>query len=446
MPDPETRNLSRRTFLKGSSAVAAAAAVGAGVAPKRLRAQTSTAPPSERIRLGFIGTGGRAQGLMGDFLAHPDVEITALCDVYAPHLQQGAQKAGGKAELFHDFREFLEKAKVDAVVVATPPHWHPLMGIAALQAGKDLYCEKPIGLYPDEIRAMAKAARVNKRITQAGTQIHAGENFRRAVEIVRSGALGKIMNVRTNVTLNEAPGPIKTIEGPVPDGMDWDMWLGPLKKRPYNPDMVNVGHRYFKDCVHSWINELGPHIMDLAIWAMDPGEPKSVSATGGRFAIQDKSDIPDTVDVLYQYDDFTMTFVHTMCNGYNFGFANPPDKGRRLSVIFHGTNGTLAADYGSHKLYLEGISEEDFKPKIKTIPPSPGHQREFLDGIKTRRQPMCNFDYHEPLGIALTLAHVALFSGEKVGWDSEKGEVIGSKAAKRLARASYRAPWKLPKL
>lgn len=443
MPDTDTRNFSRRTFLKGSSA--AAVAVGVGVAPKRLRAQNSPAAPSERIRLGFIGVGGRALGLMNDFQA-PDTVITAVCDAYRPNLERAVQKAGGKAEAYHDFRDLLEKAPVDAVVIATPPHWHPLISIAALQAGKDVYCEKPIALYPDEVRAMTRAARDNKRITQVGTQIHAGENFRRVVEIVRSGALGKIQVARTQVALNEFPGPIKNTVGEPPEGMDWNLWLGPIAKRPYCPDMVTVGHRYFKDCVHSWLNELGTHIMDLAIWALDPGEPKSVSATGGRFAFQDGSDIPDTVDVLYEYDGFSMTFVHTMCNGYNYGFGGPPDKGRKLSVIFHGTNGTLAADYGSYKLYLEGISEEDFKPKVKTIPPSPGHQREFLDGIKSRKQPLCSFDYHEPLALALTLGHVALFSGEKIRWDAEKDEVIGSKTAKRLAKANYRAPWKLPKV
>ncbi len=442
----DSAGLTRREFLKVSSAAAIAA--GVGFAPARLRAANSPAPPSEKIRLGVIGTGGRAMGLMGDFMQYPDVEIAAVCDVYEAHLRQGLERAGGKAATYSDFRELLEKAPVDAVVVATPPHWHPLISLAAMEAGKDVYCEKPMALHPDEARAMGNAARRYKRITQVGTQIHAGDNFRRVVEIVRSGALGDITNVRVQVMLNEYPGPIPKApaDAKPPEGMNWDMWLGPLAKRPYIPAMVDVGHRYFKDCVGSWLNELGPHIMDLAYWAMDPGDPLTVSATGGRYAMTDASDIPDTVDVLYRFPKFTMTFMHTAANGYNFGFGGAPDGGRRLAVFFHGTKGTLVGDYGSNQLFLEGVKQEDFKPNIEPIPSSPGHQREFLDGIKTRKQPLCCFDYHEHLAIALTLGHVALFSGETVTWDTKKGEALGGSKVKEWAVSHYRAPWKLPKV
>ncbi|MCC6483958.1 MAG: Gfo/Idh/MocA family oxidoreductase [Armatimonadetes bacterium] len=433
---------SRRDFLKISSA--AAIATGVGLAPRRLKAATSPASPSETVRLGFIGFGGRAQQLFQDFSANSDARVTAVCDVYDKHREQAAATVGGNPAQYKDFRDLLEKSDVDAVVIATPPHWHPLISIAAMEAGKDVYCEKPMALYPDEAHAMAKVARKHGRVTQVGTQIHATDNFRRVVEIVRSGALGKISSVRVQVTTNEAPGNIRVPRGaPTPEGLNWDMWLGPLEKQPFNEPMFAVGHRYFRECVHSWINELGPHIMDLAVWAMDPGEPRSVMATGGRYSLTDDSTIPDTVDVLYEYSDFTMTFMHTMGNGYNFGFAAEPDKGRRLAVFFHGTNGTLAGDYSSNRLWLEGIQPEDFQPKIKAIPPSAGHQREFLDSVKTRKAPSCNFDYHLPLATALTLAHVSLFSGERVEWDAQKGRVRNRGKASDLSIARYRAPWKL---
>ncbi len=434
--------LSRRDFLKISSAAAFAAGAGLSAAPAR--AESPSTSKADVIKIGFIGVGGRGRQLMKDFSAHSDVRITAICDVYEKHREEAAAAAGSSPAQFHDFRDLLEKSDTDAVVVATPPHWHPLVTLAALEAGKDVYCEKPISLFADEAHAMARAAKRLGRVTQVGTQIHALDNFRRVVEIVKSGALGKISSVRVLVSANEAPGEIRVVKGTkAPEGLDWDMWLGPMAKQAFNEPMFSIGHRYFKECVHSWLNELGPHIMDLAVWALDPGEPKSVLATGGRFAFRDDSTIPDTVDALFEYPDYTMTFMHTMGNGYNFGFGAEPDKGRRLAVFFQGENGTLAGDYSSNKLWLEGIKPEDFHPEIQPIAPSVGHQREFLDAIRTRGRPSCDFEYHLPLAVALNLAHVSMFSGEKVEWDAQKAEVKGKGRAREMSRASYRAPWKL---
>jgi len=435
--------LTRRDFLKTSSMAVALAGAGMSVlgAPDEARAQTTA--PSEKITLGFIGISGRGSGLMNEFLAYPDVQVGAVCDVYDKRLQAAKAKAGPDAKTYADFRKLLQQKDIDAVVVATPPHWHPLISIAACEAGKDVYCEKPISLYPAESQAMLKAAVENKRMTQAGTQIHSGDNFRRAVEIVRSGLLGKISTVRVVCNMNEYPGIERVADSAPPAGLDWDVWLGPARKVPFNEARFGVHHN-FKDYVGSWLHELGPHIADLAHWAMNPGEPKAVSASGGRYVLEDMSDVPDTLDVLWEYDGFNMTWMHTLCNGYNFGFAAPPDGGRRLSVIFHGANGTLAADYGSLQVAPDGGRLKDFKAPAPSIPSSPGHDREFLDSIKSRKQPPCCFEYHVPLAIALNLAHISLYAGRKLHWDAKAGKVIGDPEADRMCHPNYRKPWALP--
>lgn len=436
------RNLTRREFLRSSGAVAALASAGVAPGPAA-RAQVTA---SEKITLGFIGVAGRGRHLMDRFTAQADVEVAAVCDVYDAHLRVAVDKTGGKAAGYSDFRKLLERRDIDAVVIATPPHWHALTSIYALQAGKDVYCEKPLFLKPEEGRAMLKAARDNRRVTQVGTQVHSSDNFRRAVEIVRSGMLGKIAAVRVIVTMNEYPGGIgNPPDCDPPPGLDWDMWLGPAPEAPFNPARFEAGnHRYFRDYAGSWLLELGPHIVDLAWWAMQPDEPKAISAAGGRFVADDTGDIPDTLDVLWEFDGFTMSWIHTACNSFNFGFGAPPDTGRRLGVMFHGTQGTLMADYGSHQIVSEGDRLKDAVPPPPSIPSSVGHEREFLDGIKTRAQPSCSFEYHVPLGTALTLGQIAFESGRKLFWNSKESSIVGDPAARQLAKVSYRKPWSLP--
>jgi len=186
--------------------------------------------------------------------------------------------------------------------------------------------------------------------------------------------------------------------------------------------------------------------VDLAYWAMEPGEPKAVTASGGRFIEEAPGDIPDTMDVHWEYPDFVMSWHHSMANSYNFGYGAPPNKGRRLNVFFHGTNGTLAADYGSHQIIPEGDSLKDAAEPEPSIPPSPGHDREFLDCVKSREQPSCSYEYHVPLAVTLSLGHIALWTGRKIYWDSAERKIVGDREANRLVYPSYRKPWKLPKL
>lgn len=451
--------VSRREFLQASTGVALGAGLWLGRGALAQDAAAAPVPPSEKIVLGFVGLGGRGAGHIGWFGRHPDVEIGAICDVYDAHcsnaLERAADISEGKAKpkVYKDFRKLLEQQDLDAIVCATPPHWHPLVTIYACQAGKDVYCEKPMALTQRESRAMVKAARANQRITQIGTQIHADENYHRVVEIVRSGILGKISVVRNQLMLNEAPDGIgKGPDTDPPEGLDWDMWLGPLQPMPFNMAKFKAGqHRYFAELVGSWLHEMGPHIVDLPFWALEPGAPLSVTAMGGKFATDDISTIPDTMEVVYEFPNYLMTWSNACANSFGFAYQHPPFQeegktgiGRRLGVAFQGDKGTLLANYGAYHLVSEGDRMVNPTLPEPSLPRSPGHEREFLDCIKSRELPSCDVEKHYPLAVALNLGNLSYKVGRKIRWDAEKEEIIGDAEANALLTPNYRSPWTLP--
>jgi predicted dehydrogenase len=428
--------VSRRRFFQMSSGAALGMAA-AGVSSARAAAFVS---PNSKITLGIIGVGGRGMNHVGDFKGQPDVQIVAICDVYQPHLDAALAQVGSGATGYSDFRKLLERKDLDAVVVATPPHWHPLITIAACEAGKDVYCEKPMTMFPGEIAPVLRAARENKRITQVGTQIHATPNYHRVVEIVRSGILGKITAARNILFLQEPlqgdPKPV-----PPPKDLDWEMWLGPAPEQPFSWAKFQGGqHRYFKALIGSWLHEMGPHIVDLPVWALELGAPKSAAAGGGRFANLDAGDVPDALDVTWEYPGLIMTWHHSAANAYPFQWTQ--DGGNRhLAVLFQGTKGSLAADYDRYELLGDAKGAKLPEP---SLPVPASHAREWLDAIKTRKPPSCNVEYHANVHKALNLGQLAHRVGRKVYWDDAKGQVIGDREADRAATPQYRKPWSLP--
>jgi predicted dehydrogenase len=444
---PAPPEISRRDFLKVTSAAAVAAGLGLGSGVQAQPSRPGKVSANEKVVLGFVGVAGRGYGShMRTFGAMPDVEIGAVCDVYRPHLDRAVSFTGGKAKAYGDFRELLGNRDLDAVVVATPPHWHPLVTIAALQAGKDVYCEKPMCRFPREGFLMAKLAREGKRVTQVGTQIHATPNYRRCVDVVRSGALGQITVVRNLCTMNDhSEGLGNPPDTAPPPGLDWDFWLGPAPRVPFNLGRFRDGmHRYFRDYVDSWLHELGPHIVDLPFWALELGQPKSVSASGGRFATTSIADVPDTMDVIWEYPKMNVTWTLSQANSYNFGVGRP-GPGRRLGILFHGMKGTLIANYDLCQVLGEDGKIVEGASYPMATPPSPGHEREFIESIRTRKECSCSFQAHLPLHVALNLAHLSLNLGRKLHWDAERFEVTGDREATAMLTPNYRAPWKLPR-
>ncbi len=443
-------DVSRRRFLAASAMAAgfgggtlihresAGSAPNAEVEAERFALERDDGP-NERITLGFIGTGGMGSGLLNIFKGFPNVAIAAVCDVDRSHLEKARESAGGKAEMYKDFRSVLDRKDIDAVVIATPDHWHAIPTILACQAGKDVYCEKPLAYRVAEGRAMVNAASKYKRITQMGNLIHAGENYHRVVEIVRSGVLGPIFKTRVWMASNRnAPeGLGNPADCSAPAELDYDVWLGPAAKRAYNPNRSHFNFRFFWDYSGGILTDFCCHIIDLVHWAMEVDAPETIVATGGRYALKDDGETPDTLEVVYHYaKGFDMVWSQVDASSHGF-------EGRGLGIMFQGTNATLVADYGRFEIFAEDGKKLDLP--APSLPRSVGHHREWLDAIKSRNECSCRFDYgHRVTSVGL-LGNAALHAGEKLKWDARAERVVNHADANRhLVRETYRAPWVLP--
>ncbi|MBI5833847.1 MAG: Gfo/Idh/MocA family oxidoreductase [Armatimonadetes bacterium] len=433
---------SRRSFL---SRAATAAALAPAFVPAAALGKDGKPPAGERISLGIIGANGMGNANLSACASQADVEVTGVCDVYQPRIDAvlGRHK---NAKGYRDFRELLARPDLDAVIIATPPHWHALIACMAAAAGKDIYLQKPMTLFPDEGIAVRNAVREHKVVCQVGTQIHASDNYRRCVEWVRSGKLGKISVVRCFNVMNQTTAGIgKGGRKDPPAGLDWDMWLGPAPAIPFNATLFADAYNHGSWFTYSggWTPGMAPHIIDLPVWALELGIPTTTYCSGGRYAIDDDGDAPDVQEVLWQYPGFTMTWSMSCVNSFAWDFGRGTPS-RRLGIYFHGVNGTLIADYGRCEIVPEGDLLRDKEPPAKTLPSSPGHEREWLNCIKSRETPSCSPDYHVRVDLPVTLANLSYKLGRAVQWDAKTEKVVGDEEAIRRARPEYRAPWKFP--
>ena len=444
----ENRPLTRRAFLGQAATLTAL-----GVAAPHLvtAAQPAGQPahsPNGRIHLGLIGCGGMGRANLGACASQPDVVVTGACDVWQSRRDAVVQQFKDTCKGYRDFRELLQQPDLDAVIIATPPHWHALIAIAACEAGKDIYLQKPMTLHLAESFAVRNAVRKHDRISQVGTQIHASENYRRVVELIRSGNLGPVGTVRTFNVLNQMPDGVgHSPATPIPAGLDWELWCGPAPLCPFNPILAHdaANHSSWLDYGGGWTPGMAPHIIDLPVWALDLGFPLKTSSAGGRYFLKDDGDAYDNHEVLWQYPNLTMTWMSSLTNSYGFDFEGDPKPERRLGIYFHGSNGTLAADYGTLKILPEGDKMKGLEAPPKSIPPSPGHEREWLDCIKSRRQPSCNVSYHVRVDVPIVLSLLSLKLGRSIRFDPATERIVGDPEAARLAIPKYRAPWKFPR-
>jgi predicted dehydrogenase len=435
----------RREFLAASALAAAAAdaspAYSAGRdGPSQDAAKPDPArvAPSEKIVLGFIGTGGMGTGLLNTFKRFPQVSIAAVCDVYEPHLHRAQSASGQTPEAYRDFRKVLDRKDLDAVVIATPDHWHAIIAILACQAGKDVYCEKPLAHRIQEGRAMVTAAEKARRVTQMGNLIHAGENYHRVVEIVRSGVLGKISKTRVWMAADRS-GLGRPKDGPPPERCDYNFWLGPAPKRPFNPNRFTFNWRYFWDYGGGILTDFCCHIVDLVHWAMDVEAPRTISAVGGRYALDDNAEVPDTLEVAYEYEkgDQKFLMVWSQTDADSHGIEN-----QGLGIMFQGTEATLVADYSHYRIIPEKGRKIEVPPK--TLPRSVGHHREWLDAIKSRVPCSCHFGYGHRLTTVGSLGNISLWTGEKLKWDPVAERIVNHPEANQYLTKEYRGPWTLP--
>ena len=441
----DTQTVSRRRFMQQT---AVAGAVGVAV-PYFVPAQALAGPTrvgaNDRLQIGLIGAGGMGMGNLDNCAAHQDVVVTAVCDVWKERRDAACAKYP-TAKPYSDFRETLQQKDVDAVIIATPPHWHCLIAVEACAAGKDIYVQKPLSLHVAETLAIKEAVKRHERISQVGTQVHAGENYRRVVERIRSGQLGPISVVRTFNVMNQGPEGIGNPPATDPPaGMDWDLWVGPAPMCAYNPLITRSAYENcsFMNFSGGWTPGMAPHIVDLPFWALELDAPLRTSCTGGRYIVQDAGDGPDVQEAIWQFPSLTFTWSMSVVNsfGFDFGRGSPA---RRLGIYFHGVNGTLYADYGMHEVVPEGDRLKDLQPPPKSLPPSPGHEREWLDCLRTRQQPSCCLDYHAKIDLALNLANLSWKLGRDIHWDPATHKIVNDPEATRLAVPQYRDPWRFP--
>ena len=404
---------------------------------------------NNRVVVGVIGSGRQGLSDMKSAMRHPDVDVAAICDVYQPNLAKGVALAPS-AQQYGDFRRVLERKDIDAVIVASPDHWHPLHAILACEAGKDVYVEKPISVAVAEGRKMVDAARKHGRIMQVGTQQRSGKHFQQAAELVRSGKIGKVTQVRCWNFGNESPEGIGTApDGSPPPELDWDMWLGPAPQRPFNPHRFGVSDtrwstfRWFWDYAGGMMTDWGVHWLDIVQMATGVDAPVAISASGGKFVLQDDRETPDTLIATYQYPGFICTYENRLANA-----ASLNDK--RGGIDFHGTDGTLFVDRGGFEITPEtrrsGDSILDRSEAMQVSNSNDNHVdhlRDFVECVKSRRTPVADIEIGHRSTTTALLGNVAYRTGRRITWDGATERIVGDSDASRYLTREYRKPWTL---
>jgi predicted dehydrogenase len=443
----ETPPCTRRAFLEKAATVTVIGFAGRHLASATDPSSSASVRPNSRIHLGLIGCGGMGRANLAACASQPDVVVTGACDVWPARREAVVAQFKDTCKPYGDFREMLRQPDLDAVIIATPPHWHALQAIAACEAGKDIYLQKPMTLHLAESLAVRNAVKRHDRICQIGTQIHAGENYRRVVEFLHSGELGPVGVVRTFHVMNQGPkGVGRSAETQAPEGLDWDMWCGPAPKRPFHPLLAAnaYNHCSWMDYSGGWTPGMAPHIIDLPVWAMNLGYPVRISSAGGRFVVKDDGDAYDHHEVLWQYPNLTMTWMSSLTNSYGFDFQGEPGAKRRLGIYFYGSSGTLCSDYNSFKIVPEGDGVTPLESPQRSLPPSPGQEREWLDCIRSRQQPACSVFYHVKVDVPIVLSLLSYKLGRSIPFDPATERIVGDPEAARLAVPHYRDPWKFP--
>jgi len=436
------RILPRRYFLGAATAAATTRVFGA----------------NDRVQVGFIGYGLIGAQHVYDFKNQRDVDCMAMSDAYQPRMEEGARTCGPNTRQYADFRKLLDDKDVNAVVVSTPDHWHALHTMMACAAGKDVYVEKPMTLFVKEGRWMTDVARRTKRVVQCGTQQRSGKHYQSGKKLLRDGYLGKIMSVRMGAFRNINPGFGSPTAASAPSEFNYDMWLGPAPTRTFQPHRGLYHFRWFWDYSGGQMTNLGAHEIDILQFWFDVKGPKAVTSTGGRYALKDDGETPDTQDALLEYEGFTAVWSH-----------REGSRGRAIGKSeYFGEKGSLAIDRSGWEVFPDnkmppenavpqfrgqptgGVSRVEVKPEewvAKKTEKGSGaeqfdlHVRNFLDCVKTRQRPIADVEDGHRTAVTCHLANLSLRTGRKLRWDAEKEEVIGDREATAMLERPYRKPW-----
>lgn len=428
--------INRRGFTKNTLAISGAIAAAPSL---------TALGANDKIRLGFIGLGGRGQHHFRQFLDFKDVEIVSLCDVDQENTDACKERLGKPAQVTQHFEDVLDNPDVDAVVIATTDHWHAIPAILAMKAGKDVYCEKPMGHSVEEQQRMIEAVKKTGRIMQIGLQQRSSKQFQQAVEWVKSGEIGKVTGAECinmwNVDgyLNKPPfQPIIQDDEAAPPTVDYERFLGPAPKLKFNRSRFRNSFYFHNDYAGGMLTGWGVHLFDIVVWALGH-EMNSITTIGGKFYFEDMRDTPDTADCLFE------------CPGYNFkyslrhanGFPHDPElSGIDHGIYFYGSKATILVNRQHAKLY----PENDRKNPI-IIPAEGGdieHKQNFLDCVRSRKKPAADVYVGHYANLPGLLGIISYRLGRQIRWNPERETIINDREASSLLKKKYRKPYALP--
>lgn len=450
--------MKRRQFVAGTGAVLAGTALSA----RRVRGA------NERVNVALIGCGTRGRLLASLFQQTPGAAVTALCDVWDPQVAQARASAGEGARAFKDFRRVLDEKDIDAVVVATPDHWHGILAVSACRAGKDAYVEKPLAHNVVESRAIVEAAKRWKRIVQHGTQHRAAPHYGEVQAIVQGGGLGEVRYVRIWNFQNLYPSGIgREPDAQPPAGLDWDFYLGPAPLVPYNRARFLGTYRWFWDYAGGWLTDFGTHRFDSFHQVMGVDAPRTVVATGGRFGLKDSGETPDVLQATYEYPGFVMSYEFCTLNGHGAGGRTPDmayyqmrgEFDRPHGEAYYGTSGTLIADRIGYEIYPE-MEPAPRRGEAPASGPQPAFRserkvvkgrdttdllvRNFVECVRSRQAPMASAEIGHRSTIVPLIGNIAYRTGRKLRWNAEKEGFEGNEPeATALLGRTHRKPWTL---
>jgi predicted dehydrogenase len=442
-------SLSRRDFTRAASLATAAS-------------YSRIFGANDRVRLGFIGLGNRGDQVHDGFLEHGDAQTVAVCDLREDYLDFAVKKSRGTPVRYKDYRKLIEDKNVDAVAIATPDHWHALMFVDACHAGKDVYVEKPLSLTVAEGRRMVEVAAQTKRVTQVGIHRRSAKFLMEAVEYVRSGALGKISLAKSFHIQNEWPTGLGAApDGPAPSEFDWDQWLGPAPKVPYNRNRAFYNFRWFYNYSGGQLTNFGVHYMDMLRWALGKESPRAVTAMGGRYGgIKDNREIPDTLEVLWDFGDLMMIFCCYDANAAN-GCANNAEmeiRGAQGTLYLYGNRWEVVPERITERAFgartpLDRVTERSYgasrKPALVELKSGKGsadtafHARNFLDCVKSRNKCNCDILIGHISTSNTLIGNIAHKTRSYLEWDGKSERFANNPAANKFLQYQYRAPYKL---
>jgi predicted dehydrogenase len=441
--------MKRREFLKDSSVVAGAAVMPDLTFIYSKRGMNN--PASDQLNLGLIGCRGRGFHVLEQHLNLENIQCSGICDVdenvIGERMKDLKEKYDIQPKIYADFRRLLEDKDIDAVIIGTPDHWHCLPTVYACQEGKDVYVEKPLANSIEECNLIVKAAQKYNRIVQVGQQQRSARLWNEVMDFVKSGKLGKIRKANIWGHFNYGAGPYKRPDGPAPDGVDYDLWLGPAPKRTFNPSRFHGTWRFFWDYGGGLMTDWGVHLIDMAFWAKDIVEPpRTVLAYGSDAKPEDRDrETFGSMSVVFPMNDYIIQWDQEA--GVQVG---PYD--RLYGIAFIGDNGTVVADRSRWEVYPEWDDEtKEYKfEKTEPVQGTPGHDlhiRDFVSCVKTRQQPACPAEVGRAVALSTHFANIAVRTGTfQLNWDEEKNRFTNSKIGNQLIEPVYRKPWKLPSL